>query len=100
MFTGLISDVGEVVLAEERVSTKRLRIACTYPVESIAIGASIACSGPCLTAVATGVAGHTTRLDIDCGGEARARATRAPGWKISMWPAKRRRGAASSSSGV
>ena len=80
MFTGLISDIGEVVSAEERGTTKRLRIACTYPVESIAIGASIACSGPCLTAVATGHAGHRTWFDIDAGAETLERTTLG-GWR-------------------
>ena len=69
MFTGLVSDVGEIVAAEDRGSTRRLRIACTYPVETIAIGASIACSGPCLTAVARGLAGNRTWFDIDAGAE-------------------------------
>ncbi len=58
-----------------RGSTKRLRIACDYPLESIAIGASIACSGPCLTAVATGRIGNRTWFEIDAGAETLARTT-------------------------
>ena len=50
MFTGIISDRGEL-RAIEGESDKRLVIATAYPVESIAIGASIACSGVCLTVV-------------------------------------------------
>ena len=50
MFTGIISDRGEL-RAIEGESDKRLVIATSYPVESIAIGASIACSGVCLTVV-------------------------------------------------
>ncbi len=80
MFTGLISDVGQVVLTESRGTTKRLRIACTYPVDSIAIGASIACSGPCLTAVATGRTDDRTWFDIDAGSETLDRTTLG-GWK-------------------
>lgn len=53
MFTGLISDVGEV-LEVDRPGDLRARIGCGYDVEGIAIGASIACDGICLTVVATG----------------------------------------------
>ena len=87
MFTGLISDVGEVVQAEDRGATRRLRIACGYPVESIAIGASIACSGPCLTAVAIGTLGNRTWFDIDAGAETLDRTTLGrwrPGQRINL----------------
>jgi riboflavin synthase len=53
MFTGIITDMGEV-LALERQGDLRARIATRYDVESIDIGASIACDGVCLTVVATG----------------------------------------------
>ena len=46
----------EVCKIERRGELHRLRIACAYPAETIAEGASIACSGPCLTAVAIGEA--------------------------------------------
>ncbi len=75
MFTGLVSDVGEVLAAETRGATKRLKIACAYPMESIAIGASIACGGPCLTAVATGRAGNRSWFDVDAAAETLARTT-------------------------
>ena len=87
MFTGLISDVGEVVSSEERGSVRRLRVACSYPVDSIALGASIACSGPCLTAVATGTAEGRTWFDVDAGAETLARTTLgswAPGRRINL----------------
>jgi len=53
MFTGIVTDVGEVVGIERRGDT-RLEIACAYDVETIELGASIACSGACLTVVETG----------------------------------------------
>jgi riboflavin synthase len=81
MFTGLVSDVGEVVVAEQRGDLRRLRIACSYPAESIAIGASIACSGPCLTAVAVAQAGNRTIFDVDAGAETLARTT-AGEWRV------------------
>ncbi|HYP57079.1 MAG TPA: riboflavin synthase, partial [Beijerinckia sp.] len=59
---------------------RRLRVLCSYPAETIAIGASIACNGPCLTAVATGTSGNKTWFDVDVGAETLARTT-AGGWK-------------------
>ena len=87
MFTGLVSDVGEIVSSEERGSVRRLRVACSYPVDGIAIGASIACSGPCLTAVATGVDRGRTWFDIDAGAETLERTTLGswvPGKRINL----------------
>ena len=81
MFTGLISDVGEVVSSEARGSVRRLRVACAYPADGIALGASIACSGPCLTAVAVGTAGDRTWFDIDAGAETLERTTLG-GWTV------------------
>jgi riboflavin synthase len=53
MFTGIISDVGRVVAAEER-GDLRLRIACAAETAAAELGASIACSGVCLTVVDKG----------------------------------------------
>ncbi len=49
MFTGIVSDIGEIVQAEGAEKLRRFRIASGYDPGSIAIGASIACSGICLT---------------------------------------------------
>ncbi len=78
MFTGLISDVGEVLSVEKRGELTRLRIACNYEAASIALGASIACSGPCLTAVEIGTRGgdnRSTWFDVDAAAETLARTT-------------------------
>lgn len=75
MFTGLVSDVGEVTAVEERGDVRRLRIACSYPLESIGMGASIACSGPCLTVVGMGEEAGRTWFDIDAGWETLDRTT-------------------------
>ena len=53
MFTGLISDVGKV-LSSHRDGDLRARIGCGYDIDTIPLGASIACNGVCLTVVATG----------------------------------------------
>ena len=55
MFTGIVTDLGTVVSAAGQQSTlKRLRIEASYDPASIALGASIACGGPCLTVVGFG----------------------------------------------
>jgi riboflavin synthase len=81
VFTGLVSDVGEVIAAEERGDLRRISIACNYPADTIAIGASIACAGPCLTAVAVGQAGNRTTFDVDAAAETLARTT-AGEWRV------------------
>ncbi|MBD3764723.1 MAG: riboflavin synthase [Rhodobacterales bacterium] len=53
MFTGIITDIGQV-LATERQGDLTARIATGYDVAGIDLGASIACDGVCLTVVATG----------------------------------------------
>jgi riboflavin synthase len=53
MFTGIVTDIGTVTAREARGDT-RFRIRTTYDTASIAIGASIACSGVCLTVVQKG----------------------------------------------
>jgi len=55
MFTGLVSDVGEIRSVHPRANNlHRITIFCRYPRAGIAQGASIACSGVCLTVVDTG----------------------------------------------
>ena len=81
MFTGLVSDVGTIVETETRGELRRLRIACAYPAAGIALGASIACSGPCLTAVNVTEEGGRTIFDVDVGAETLARTT-AGSWQV------------------
>lgn len=53
MFTGIITDIGQV-RAVERRGDMRARIGCRYDMAQVDIGASIACDGVCLTVVAKG----------------------------------------------
>lgn len=53
MFTGIITAIGTVASVENR-GDLHLRIACPWDPAGIALGASIACSGVCLTVVETG----------------------------------------------
>ncbi|MDO6728866.1 riboflavin synthase [Marinovum sp. 2_MG-2023] len=53
MFTGIITDIGRIQALEHQ-GDLRARIATGYDTATIDIGASIACDGVCLTAVALG----------------------------------------------
>ncbi|MGN6155788.1 MAG: riboflavin synthase, partial [Sphingomicrobium sp.] len=53
MFTGIVTDIGTVAGAEQR-SDLRLTIRCGYAMETVDLGASICCSGVCLTVVDKG----------------------------------------------
>jgi len=82
MFTGLITDVGEVREITKRGDTHFV-IATHYDVDAIDIGASIACSGICLTVTAKG-AGDDRWFAVSASAETSARTT------ISEWSAGRR----------
>jgi riboflavin synthase len=70
MFTGIVTDVGEVVAVEARADgLHRLTIACRHDRASIAIGASISCAGACLTVVATGSHEARTTFAVDAAAE-------------------------------
>ena len=83
MFTGIITDIGTIRSREDRGDT-RLVIATRYEVDGIDLGASIACSGACLTVVDKGSNGPGGWFAIDASAETLART--APG----MWDAGRR----------
>ena len=54
MFTGIITDVGRVAEIAEQDVGSRLTISTKFDTDGITIGASIACSGACLTVVGKG----------------------------------------------
>jgi riboflavin synthase len=54
MFTGIITDLGRVRVLDRRGPDARIVIETAYDTGAIALGASIACSGPCLTVVDKG----------------------------------------------
>jgi riboflavin synthase len=71
MFTGIVTDIGEVTALTQVAQGQlhRLRIACRYDRATIADGASIACNGVCLTVVASGVENGKTWFDVDAAAE-------------------------------
>ena len=70
MFTGIVTDVGELVAVRSRAEgLRRLKIACRYPRASLVEGASIACSGACMTVVGIGEEDGRTWFAVDAAAE-------------------------------
>lgn len=81
MFTGIVNDLGEILEVDERADgLRRLTVACSYDPETIDIGASIACSGPCLTVVERGRRGNRGYFAVDVTAET-LRVTTAGSWQ-------------------
>ena len=72
MFTGIVTAVGTVRSVEQRGDLRAV-IACPYDPAGIAIGASIACSGVCLTVVDRGGTTGDAWFAVDVSGETLAR---------------------------
>ncbi|GBU17142.1 MULTISPECIES: riboflavin synthase [Methylobacterium] len=84
MFTGLVSDVGTVLSVEGDARLRRIAIRCGYDPAGILLGASIACSGPCLTAVSVEPAEGGCVFAVDAAAETLARTN------VGAWQAGRR----------
>lgn len=87
MFTGIVADVGEVLSIGALEAGVRLRIATSFDPGGIALGASIACSGPCLTVLERGLNDGRGFFDIDASTETLDRTTIgswAPGTRINL----------------
>lgn len=78
MFTGIVSAIGTIVRADQR-GDLHLRIECPWEPEDIDIGASIACSGVCLTVVEREREAGNASFSVDVSAETVARSV--PG----MW---------------
>jgi riboflavin synthase len=82
MFTGIITDIGEIVSLEDHGSTKRIGISCGYPLDSIPIGASIANAGVCLTVTTLAARGNKdTLFTVDASSET-IDVTTVGNWKV------------------
>lgn len=83
MFTGLVSDVGEVVARDGG----RFTLRSSYSADSIALGASIAHDGCCLTALAMRPAGTGSIYELDVSNETLSRTTLGdwtPGRRVNL----------------
>lgn len=80
MFTGIVTDIGTVGAVRPLAEGVRLRIETGYDPATIAIGASIACAGVCLTVVALPPIGSNARwFEVEAWEEA-LRLTTARDW--------------------
>src|ERR1700727_1703069 len=84
MFTGIISDVGQIIDITPSGELNRLTIASAYDSGTITIGASIANSGACLTVVGVEPHGKGSAIAFDVGAETLAVTT------LGRWRAGRR----------
>lgn len=81
MFTGIVTDIGEVQTVTARADNlSRIAIACGFDAASIALGASISCSGICLTVVDVKSAASRTIFAVDAAAET-LRVTTAGLWR-------------------
>lgn len=70
MFAGIVTEIGEILAVETRgEDLRRLTIGSTFAPHTIAIGASIACSGVCMTAVAAGTDAGRHWFAVDAAAE-------------------------------
>lgn len=83
MFTGIVTAIGEITHIEHR-GDLRARIAAPLDPERIDIGASIACSGVCLTVVDRGGKAGAAWFDVDVSGETVSRTVK------GMWERERK----------
>lgn len=74
MFTGIITDVGTVELVSKRGDTT-FKIKTSYDPAGIPIGASIACSGACLTVIAKGGREGDAWFQVDVSAETLSKTT-------------------------
>lgn len=83
MFTGIVTAIGTIEKVEQR-GDLHVTIACPYDPATIAVGASIACSGVCLTVVDRGGQAGAAWFAVDVSGETVSRTAR------GMWHEGRR----------
>ncbi len=80
MFTGIVTDVGEILSVSDIPAGRRTRIATAYDPAEIEIGCSIACGGPCHTVVAKGRDTGINWFEVESASETLALTT-AGDWK-------------------
>ena len=83
MFTGIITDIGEITVVVPGGQTGDLRftIATNFDMDTVDLGASIACSGCCLTVTSRGTANGNGWFTVDVSGESLSKTTLGT-WKV------------------
>ena len=89
MFTGIVTAIGTIESAEQR-GDLRVRIHCPYDPATIDIGASIACSGVCLTVIDRGGRVGDAWFAVDVSQETVSKTGDAASNSHSMWSEGRR----------
>lgn len=87
MFTGIVTDIGQVLAVSGDEKLRRIRIESGFDPAGIALGASIACGGPCLTVVAVEPCERGALFDVDAAAETLERTTVGdwtPGTRINL----------------
>lgn len=82
MFTGIVTDIGEIAKIELLNEGRRIKILTHYDTKSFDIGASISCSGVCLTVVEKSSGGGDHSWFVVEAWEEALRLTNIGGWKI------------------
>jgi riboflavin synthase len=88
MFTGIVTAIGTIESVEQR-GDLRVRISCPWDPARIAIGASIACAGVCLTVVERGGQPGAAWFAVDVSAETISRTAKgmwAQGARINLEP--------------
>ncbi len=80
MFTGLVTDVGQIASVSGADRLRRVRIESHYDPATIELGASIACAGVCLTVVGFGPGASGAWFEIDAANETLEKTT-AKDWR-------------------
>lgn len=84
MFTGIVTDIGEILSREPAGEVVRFRIGSRFEAGGIDLGASIACDGVCLTVTAVEPRGEGAVFSVDAGPETLKLTT------VGAWGAGRR----------
>lgn len=74
MFTGIVTDIGRIVSLKQE-GDLRVRIATSYDPAGIALGASIACDGVCLTVIEKGSDNGSNWFDVQASAETLSKTT-------------------------
>ena len=91
MFTGIVTAIGTIESVEQR-GDRRVRISCPFDPATIAIGASIACSGVCLTVVERGGEAGAAWFAVDVSAETVSRTSEGlwrEGRRVNLEPSLR-----------
>ncbi|WP_346896018.1 riboflavin synthase [uncultured Roseibium sp.] len=83
MFTGIVTDLGEILSVTKIPAGIRTRIRTAYDPDGIDIGASIACGGPCHTVTAKGTDAQGNWFEVESASETLALTT-ASDWAVGM----------------